>query len=77
MVSSNQYVGFTDVITVAEGGNRKLSYELQLDLSGYSRDIDLPENEDPLEAYKFNWTCFNLNKNATCHTLENKLLIIN
>jgi hypothetical protein len=38
-----------------------LSYELPLQLSGSSRDVDLPELEDPLTGYIFNWTCFNLN----------------
>jgi hypothetical protein len=46
------------------------SFELPLSLSGSSRDIDLPLLEDPLSDYKFNWTCFNLNKNETCKTLE-------
>jgi hypothetical protein len=63
-------VGFTEIITVADGGNRMLSFEYPLSLSGSSRDVDLPLLEDSLSDYIFNWTCFNLNKNETCRTIE-------
>lgn len=70
------YVGFTDIITVADGGNRMLSFETPLSLSGSSRDVDLPFVDDSLSDYTFNWTCFNLNKNETCKTIELKPLVI-
>ncbi len=63
-------------MTIADGGNRMTSYELPLQLSGSSRDVDLPLSEDPISAYFYNWTCFNLNKNETCLNLEKKLLNI-